>query len=165
MAEVQLARRDLIVGIPGALFLNALAGVLLDHSGNYYLIAYGTFIFLCCYWVVWEEYHNFPEIHDRKSPLFETLLGVVGTIGLINVLKAGTNLTKVAKGLEFFLGSGVVWQLYTMKKNNYFASDSGGWISWIRPANPFSLFGTPVERLHRDEYRYWLLGEGLQFAT
>ena len=94
---VQLARRDLIVGIPGALFLNALAGVLLERSGNSYLISYASFIFICCYWVVWEEYHNFPEIHDRKSPLFETLLGVVGTIGLINVLKAGTNSPKLRR--------------------------------------------------------------------
>jgi len=164
MAEVQLARRAFIIGIPGALFLNALAGVLLEGSGNSYLIEYTSFIFICCNLVVWEEYYNFPDAHERKSPLVETLLSVVGTVGLINVLKAGTDLTKVAKGLEFFLGSGVMWQVYTMWTNNYFASDAGGCISWIRPANPLSLFGTPVERLHRDEYRYWLLGEGLQFV-
>jgi hypothetical protein len=165
MAEVQLARRDFIIAIPVALFLNALAGVLLANVESYYLISYATFVFICCYLVVWEEFHNFPEIHDQKSPLVETLLAVVGTIGLMNVLKAGTDLTKVAKGLLFFLGSGVIWQAYTMWTNNYFASDTGGWISWIRPANPLSLFGTPPERLHRDEYRYWLLGEGLQFMV
>jgi hypothetical protein len=160
----QLARSDLIVGIPLALFLNALAGVSLDFSSALYLEGYGIFIFFCCYWVLWEEYRNFPEVHDRKSPLIDTLLLVASAEGLMNVVKAGTDLTKVFWGLDLFLGSAVLWQLSTMKTNNYFNTDSGGWISWIRPANPLSLFRTPVERLHRDEYRYWLLGDGAQVA-
>jgi hypothetical protein len=165
MARKQLARGVTIVGIPLALFLNGLASISLEFSRALYLEGYGTFIFCCCFWVLWEEYNNFPEVHERKSPIVDTLLLVASAEGLINVVRAGADLTKVFWGLDLFLGSAVLWQFYTMMTNNYFDTDTGGWISWIRPANPLSLFRTSVERLHRDEYRYWLLGDGAQVAT
>jgi hypothetical protein len=164
MAKAQFTRRDLIVGIPLALFLNGLAGVSLDFSRALYVQLYATFIFSCCYWVLWEEYRNFPEVHDRKSPLADALLLVASAEGLIHILKAGTDLTKVCWGLDLFLVPAVLWQFNTMRINKYFEHDSSGWISWIRPLHPLSLFGTPIEILHRDEYRYWLLGDGAQVA-
>jgi len=103
MAGNQLARSALIVGIPLALFLNGLAGVSLDFSRALYLEGYGAFIFFRCYWVLWEEYTSFPEVHERKSPIVDTLLLVVSAEGLINVVRAGSDLTKVFWGLDLFL--------------------------------------------------------------
>jgi len=139
-----LGRKSAILGLPPLVYASVFREIPFQFSRGQFLQWYGVFVYLCCGWVLWEEYMFSFGVHERKSPLLDTLLLVASSLGLRNfTATATTDLYKAFWGMDVFLGSACAWQVYTMLSNNYFEG-SGGWISWIRPVKVGLQASTPL---------------------
>jgi hypothetical protein len=157
-------RNAVVLLIPGVVFYTVALDLHPEISIAFALQIYGVVIYICCYIVLVVEYTRYFDLHKRKDLALDTLILLAVSLGARYFITNTKDLPRALWGTDVSLLSACVWQVYTMKLNNYFGTHDKSWTSWLRllaePLFPFRA--APPETLHRDEYRYWLLVDGAQ---
>jgi hypothetical protein len=153
-------RNTFVLGVPTAVF----ASLLRDFSLEL-LRVYAVVIYVLCAFVLLLEYTRHFDVHKRKDPVLDALILGTASLGLRNFGVNANDLIKALWWVVLFQLSVCVWDFYTMLCNNYLTTGDEPWTSWLTLlVEPLFPFRRPVETLHRDEYRYWLIVDTCVFA-